>query len=274
MATKTSNYDLIKPSPEDFYNVEDQNTNMDVIDAELKKLNENKADAEHEHDGIYETPEEVKRKVDAAEESAKLHADQIVSAISSSLNSHMSDTTAHGINNKVDTLVYNSHLSDTTYAHGINNKVNVSTYNAHIATNATEGAQGHVQLATSAEALSGISTSKAVTPASLEAKMVDYGNVVTKTDSFILTAIERNKVVQMTGEAAQTVTIPANASVAFKVGTQITFIQQGAGTVTFVPASGVTLLSKDTKRTIDGQYAGVTLIKTALDTWSIIGALK
>ena len=37
MANKTTNFNLTKPLAEEFYNVEDQNGNMDIIDAELKK---------------------------------------------------------------------------------------------------------------------------------------------------------------------------------------------------------------------------------------------
>ncbi|HEX2927703.1 MAG TPA: hypothetical protein VHP38_15830 [Ruminiclostridium sp.] len=37
MSTNTVNYSLKKPSQEDFYNVDDQNGNMDIIDSELKK---------------------------------------------------------------------------------------------------------------------------------------------------------------------------------------------------------------------------------------------
>jgi hypothetical protein len=37
VANKTTNYELTKPLAEEFYNVEDQNGNMDIIDAELKK---------------------------------------------------------------------------------------------------------------------------------------------------------------------------------------------------------------------------------------------
>lgn len=38
MATNTVNYNLKKPSGEDFYNVEDQNMNMDIIDTQINKL--------------------------------------------------------------------------------------------------------------------------------------------------------------------------------------------------------------------------------------------
>lgn len=43
MANNTTNYNLIKPTNEDFYNVEDFNNNSDIIDAELKNVND-KAD--------------------------------------------------------------------------------------------------------------------------------------------------------------------------------------------------------------------------------------
>ena len=36
MAEYTTNYNLVKPAQEDFYNVDDQNRNMDKIDAALK----------------------------------------------------------------------------------------------------------------------------------------------------------------------------------------------------------------------------------------------
>jgi len=40
MATHTPNYDLKKPAPDDFYNVADQNENMDKIDSALKGVSD------------------------------------------------------------------------------------------------------------------------------------------------------------------------------------------------------------------------------------------
>ena len=40
MAEKTKNYNLIKPELDDFCNVEDFNTNADIIDEELKKAHD------------------------------------------------------------------------------------------------------------------------------------------------------------------------------------------------------------------------------------------
>ncbi len=91
MAINTSNYNLKKPSPEDFYNIEDQNGNMDIIDAELNKLNENKASVEHNHNGEYETPEGAQSKADAAKSSANQYTDQKFTTVNSGLSSHLSD---------------------------------------------------------------------------------------------------------------------------------------------------------------------------------------
>lgn len=44
---KTQNYGLNKPDVEDFYNVDDMNDNMDVIDEELKKINDKTANVEN-----------------------------------------------------------------------------------------------------------------------------------------------------------------------------------------------------------------------------------
>lgn len=105
-------------------------------------------------------------------------------------------------------------------------------------------------------------------------KASNYGVVITKSASYTLALTDANSVTNMTGASSQTITIPPNSSVAFPIGTQITVLMNGAGAVVFAPGSGVTLTSKDTKRTIDGQYASATLIKTATDSWTLIGALK
>lgn len=76
--------------------------------------------------------------------------------------------------------------------------------------------------------------------------------------------------------AAATITIPVNTGTdaEFAVGTHIDFIRTGAGDVTFTPASGVTLYSESSNRTINAQYQAVTLIKYATNIWYLIGALK
>lgn len=91
MAQSTSNYNLKKPSQEDFYNIEDFNQNADIIDAELKNLNESKAAVGHDHGAIYETPAGAQSKADAAKTSANQYTDQKIAGVNSDFSSHLSD---------------------------------------------------------------------------------------------------------------------------------------------------------------------------------------
>jgi len=84
---------------------------------------------------------------------------------------------------------------------------------------------------------------------------------------------DAGKLVTSSNGSAQTVTVPPNSSVAFAVGTQIIVQNIGSANATLAEGSGVTIQSKDSNKEIDGQYAAATLIKTATDTWSLIGAL-
>lgn len=77
--------------------------------------------------------------------------------------------------------------------------------------------------------------------------------------------------IQFTSGSAVAFTIPANASVAYAVGTVITIEQNGAGTVTLTPDTGVTLNSRGSLLDTAGQYAVVQLKKVATNTWTVIG---
>ena len=90
--------------------------------------------------------------------------------------------------------------------------------------------------------------------------------------TYTLVLTDAQKLITLGNAGAIAVTIPTNASVAFPVGTQIDCIQILAGAVTFSGA-GVTINSKDSEKTINDQWVGVTLIKTATDTWSLLGDL-
>lgn len=74
--------------------------------------------------------------------------------------------------------------------------------------------------------------------------------------------------------ATQTITVPLNATIAFPVGTEIAFFQQGAGQVVFAAAGGVTIQSISSNLKISAQFGAATLKKTATDTWSLFGSLS
>jgi len=91
------------------------------------------------------------------------------------------------------------------------------------------------------------------------------------TYTFVLA--DAGKMVTSSNGSAQTFTVPPNSSVAFDIGTQIIVQAIGSANCTLAQGSGVTINSKDSNKEIDGQYAAATLIKTATDAWSLIGAL-
>ena len=84
---------------------------------------------------------------------------------------------------------------------------------------------------------------------------------------------DAGKLITSSNGSAQTNTVPPNSSVAFAIGTQIIVQNIGSANATLAEGSGVTINSKDSNKEIDGQYAAATLIKTATDAWSLIGAL-
>ena len=71
--------------------------------------------------------------------------------------------------------------------------------------------------------------------------------------------------------------IPTNASVAFPVGTAITVLNKGAGTVTIsaVTSGTTTVLSAGSVAASPtlAQYKTAVCIKTATDTWYVVGGI-
>lgn len=83
--------------------------------------------------------------------------------------------------------------------------------------------------------------------------------------------------VPMNKATAINFTIPTNASVAFPVGTVITVLNIGAGTCTIkaVTSGTTTVLSAGATAAQPtlGQYKSAACIKTATDTWYVVGAI-
>lgn len=109
MAKNTSNYNLKKPSSEDFYNVEDQNGNMDIIDQELKRLNEDNQ-----------------------------NTDQKISSVNDDLSSHLSDYVRQP-GYAISTGVANTYLATlnpapTAYVDGMGIVVKINAANTGTAT--------------------------------------------------------------------------------------------------------------------------------------------
>ena len=93
--------------------------------------------------------------------------------------------------------------------------------------------------------------------------------------SYTLTLTDSGKHIYSQNTDTQVLTIPTNANVAFNVGTMVSIVLQGSGSMTVSPFSGVTLYlagnSTSASRTIS-TYGMATLVKVATNTWFINGS--
>lgn len=79
--------------------------------------------------------------------------------------------------------------------------------------------------------------------------------------------------IRFTNGSAVTLTVPANSTAAFPIGTVIEIEQAGAGALSVSAAGGVTINSRGADLTLAGQYSVAALKKTATDTWTLMGDL-
>ena len=96
-----------------------------------------------------------------------------------------------------------------------------------------------------------------------------------QTDNYTLVLTDAENGVAMAHATGKNLTIPLNSSVAFPIGTGIVIAQEGNGTVTIVPTAGVTLLGRTSGSPSlyqsAGPYAGLMLVKRAINTWYLWG---
>ncbi len=71
--------------------------------------------------------------------------------------------------------------------------------------------------------------------------------------------------------AAQTITIPANATTAFAIGDQLNFMLLGTGTATFAAGGTAVIRSAGSKLKLTTQYAVCTVLKWDTDAWIMVG---
>lgn len=97
--------------------------------------------------------------------------------------------------------------------------------------------------------------------------------VDTKTGSYTLVLTDAGKYIRMDVGSANDLTVPANASVAFAIGTIIHLRQAGAGQTTIVEDTGVTVTTAATLK-IRGQHSSASLVKVGTNTWELTGDLE
>jgi hypothetical protein len=94
-----------------------------------------------------------------------------------------------------------------------------------------------------------------------------------QTASYTLVLSDASKLVEISNASANNLTVPLNATVAYPVGTQISLLQTGAGQMTVVPTTLVTINATPGLK-LRAQWSSATLIKRATDTWVLVGDLS
>jgi hypothetical protein len=92
------------------------------------------------------------------------------------------------------------------------------------------------------------------------------------TYTFVLA--DAGKIVTSSNAATVAMTIPPNSSVAFPIGSSLTVISIGAGLTNFAQGAGVTITSTGATAAapvLRIQHSSATAIKTATDTWRVVG---
>lgn len=105
--------------------------------------------------------------------------------------------------------------------------------------------------------------------------LVAFSTTTQTADYTPVSADQYQMLVIMNKATAVNFTIPTNANVAYPVGTAITVLNIGAGTCTIkaVTSGTTTVLSAGTvaAQPTLGQYKTAVCIKTATDTWYVVG---
>lgn len=104
---------------------------------------------------------------------------------------------------------------------------------------------------------------------SLKILITQYAKVISKVASYTLRNIESGMVFTFNSVTDVTLTVPAG----LPIGTNISIYQLGAGVVTIIPGTGVTLNHRLNFRRTAGLHAGVGVLSTAQDVYHLTGDL-
>jgi hypothetical protein len=104
------------------------------------------------------------------------------------------------------------------------------------------------------------------------AKLIEF-ETQTGTTFSAFTLAHSGVMVTMDNAGANTVTLPANGSVAYPIGTEIHFQQLGAGATTIAITTDTLNVNGNLTLVLNGQYAVATALKMTATTWTLFGNL-
>jgi hypothetical protein len=158
-----------------------------------------------------------------------------------------------------------AHNAQTINVHGIANTENLASQ-AYVI-NALEGAAAeYPNLAGDGLEWNGIDERFDLDPS-----LLNNNTVVVKTSDFTLDPLDVNKTIFLQMSSPTNLSIPLNSAVNIPVGYKYNLVEIGSAKTTFVPASGVTVGSKNSQLFLDGTYSKGTLVKIATDSWVLYG---
>jgi hypothetical protein len=97
--------------------------------------------------------------------------------------------------------------------------------------------------------------------------------IISKTTDYTLSNLsERDSLIEINAAGATTLTVPADSSTNYPVGTSLDILRVGAGALTVSPAAGVTLNYTPGNK-LRAQWSSATLVKRAANTWVLLGDL-
>jgi len=119
-------------------------------------------------------------------------------------------------------------------------------------------------------------TSKTLTDVETAVNNIESLVINGKTANYTLVATDSGTAINVNSASATTVTLPQFTDAGIAIGSQIIVYQMGLGTVTLSAGTGATVVyyspSSAASAQTAGQYAAVTLVKHALNTWIVFGA--
>ena len=96
--------------------------------------------------------------------------------------------------------------------------------------------------------------------------------IIQRTSSNTLSGVERDDLIEMASASAMTLTIPADSTFNFPIGTSMDVLQTSTGQVTIAGAAGVTVNATPGLK-LRTQWSSATLFKRAANTWVVYGDL-